>query len=191
MELAMNPVPESESAVHDFAVHLLTLLGYVPRTMMARTHGDNPFTVCGRECFAPTDVHIIGSDDIILLLIQEDKQHLRPSNPEPQLIAKAIAAFQANNSRRRRVFDQDPLAHEVMPGITLTGSSPIFYKIPVTTQLAQSIVAGTYPSIPTVVHAHLPVLARPVRRLTEGMRPLDNRANILACFDAFKRFVVE
>jgi hypothetical protein len=29
MDLAMNPVPAEESAVDDFAVHLLTLLGYV------------------------------------------------------------------------------------------------------------------------------------------------------------------
>ena len=30
MDLAMNPVPTQESAVEDFAVHLLMLLGYVP-----------------------------------------------------------------------------------------------------------------------------------------------------------------
>ena len=30
MDLAMDPVPAGESAVVDFAVHLLTLLGYVP-----------------------------------------------------------------------------------------------------------------------------------------------------------------
>jgi hypothetical protein len=76
-----------------------------------------------------------------------------------------------------------------MPGITLTGSSPIFYKIPVTTQLAESVDAGTYPAIPTIVHAHVPALARPAQRLMEGMRPLDNRAHILACFEAFKKFV--
>ena len=93
----------------------------------------------------------------------------------------------------RDIFDQDTLTHEVIPGITLTGSSPIFYKIPVTTQLAWGVETGTYPSVPTVAHAHVPKLARPVRRLTEGMSPLDNRANLLACFDfeAFKRFVVE
>jgi hypothetical protein len=36
MDLAMNPAPAEESAVDDFAVCLLTLLGYVPRTRMAR-----------------------------------------------------------------------------------------------------------------------------------------------------------
>ena len=80
------------------------------------------------------------------------------------------------------IFDQDTLTHEAIPGITLTGSSPIFYKIPVTTQVAWGVETGTYPSVPTVVHAHVPKLARPVRRLAEGMSPLDNRANLLACF---------
>jgi hypothetical protein len=37
MDMAMNRVPESESAVADFAVHLLSLLGYVPRPRIART----------------------------------------------------------------------------------------------------------------------------------------------------------
>ena len=191
MKLAMDPIPKSESAVDQFALHLLSLLCYVPRPRIACTQSVIPLTICGQECYAPTDVHIMGSDDTILLLVQEDKGHLRPSNPEAQLIATAIAAFQANNSMRRLVLGQNPLAHEVMPGITLAGSSPIFYKIPVTTQLAQSVEAGTYPAIPTVVHAHLPVLARPAQRLIEGMRPLDNRANILACFEAFNRFVAE
>lgn len=189
MDLAMNRVPESESAVDDFAVHLLSLLGYVPRARMARTHADIPLTICGQECHAATDLSIIDTNDILLLLLQEDKGYLQPSDPEAELIGKAIAAFQANNYRRRQVFGQDPLTQEVMPGITLAGSSPIFYKIPVTTQLAESVDAGTYPAIPTIVHAHVPALARPAQRLMEGMRPLDNRAHILACFEAFKKFV--
>jgi hypothetical protein len=190
MDMAMNRVPESESAVADFAVHLLSLLGYVPRARMARTHADIPFTICGQYCHVATDLSIVDAGEIILL-VQEDKQHLRPltSDPEIQLIAKAIAAFQANNLRQRQVLGQDPLTHVVMPGITLTGSSPIFYKIPVTTELSMSVVTGTYPATPTIVHAHIPALARPARRLIEGMKPLDNRANILACFEAFKRFV--
>jgi hypothetical protein len=190
MDMAMNRVPESESAVTDFAVHLLSLLGYVPRPRIARTRVDIPLTICGQDCHAATDLSIVERGEI-LLLVQEDKRHLRPltSEPEIQLIAKAIAAFQANNSRRRQLFGQDPLTHVVMPGITLTGSSPIFYKIPVTTELSWGVGTGTYPATPTIVHAHRPALARPARHLIESMKPLDNRANILACFEAFKRFV--
>jgi hypothetical protein len=188
MDLAMDPVPDEESAVVDFVVHLLTLLDYVPRTRMARTRADIPLTICGQEYHTKTNVCIVDSDDI-LLLVQEDKRHKERKDPEPQLIAGAIAAFQTNNYRRTRILSQDPIAHEVMPGMTLSGTSPIFYKIPVTTQLAQSVALGVYPAEPTIVHAHLPSVARPARRLSEGMKPLDNRASILACYEAFKRFI--
>ena len=189
MDLATHPVPEEESAVVDFAVHLLTLLDYVPRPRMVRTRADILFNICGLDRYAKTDVCIVDSDsDDILLLIQEDK-HKKPKDPEPQLIAGAIAAFQRKNYRRRQCPGQDPIVHKVMPGITLMGTTPIFYKIPVTTQLAQSVELGIYPAAPTVVHAHLPALARPTYCLDEGMEPLDNRATILACYEAFKRFV--
>jgi hypothetical protein len=188
MDLAMDPVPAAESAVDDFAVHLLTLLGYVPRTRMTRTRTDIPLLICGEQRHAKTDVCIVDSDDI-LLLVQEDKRHKESKDPEPQLMAEAIAAFQTNNARRMRVLGLEPVVAKLMPGITLKGSSPIFYKIPVTAALAQAVALGAYPETPTIVHAHLPVVPRPARRLSEGMKPLDNRASILACFQAFKQFV--
>jgi hypothetical protein len=155
---------------------------------MTRTRTDIPLLICGEERHAKTDVCIVDSDDI-LLLIQEDKRHKESKDPEPQLIAEAIAAFQTNNTRRTRILGQDSIIHKVMPGITLKGTSPIFYKIPVTTELRQSVALGLYPPTPTVVHAHLPQVARPSRRLSEGMKPLDNRASIFACYEAFKSFV--
>jgi hypothetical protein len=91
----------------------------------------------------------------------------------------AIAAFQANNLRWSQVLGQEPHTHKLMPGITLTGSLPIFYKIPVTTHLAENIEAGTYPAEPTIIYAHLPALTCPTQHLYEGMKPLDNRATIL------------
>ena len=36
----------------------------------------------------------------ILLLVQEDKTHINPSDPEAQLMAEAIGAFQENNAKR-------------------------------------------------------------------------------------------
>lgn len=188
MDLAMDPVPTEESAVDDFAVQLLTVLGYVPRSRMARTRADIPLWICGELRHAKTDVCIVDSDDI-LLLTQEDKRHKEQKDPEPQLIAEAIAAFQANNNRRTRVLGQDPIKAKVVPGIILVGSSPTFFKVPVTSELAEAVALGEYPATPTVVRAHLPVLPRPARRLSEGMKPLDNRRRILACYEAFKQFV--
>ena len=188
MVLAMDPVPTEESAVDDFAVYLLTLLGYVPRTRMTRTRVDIPLTICGEQCHAKTGVCIVDEDDI-LLLVQEDKRHEERKDPEPQLIAEAIAAFQANDTRRTRVLGQDAIDTKVMPGITMLGSSPTFYKIPVTKELVHAVALGQFPATPTVVYAHLPVVPCPTRRLSEGMKPLDNRRHILACYEAFMQFV--
>lgn len=73
-----------------------------------------------------------------------------------------------------------PLDVEVIAGITLTGTS----------ELIEAVQRGVYPATPTFVVMHLPDVPRPARRLTEGMRPLDNRRCILACFEALKRFVL-
>jgi len=188
MDLAMDPVPTEGSAVVDFVVHLLTVLGYVPRTRMTRTRADIPLRICGEQGHAKTDVYIVDSNEI-LLLVQEDKRHKESKDPEPQLVAEAIAAFQSNNWKRVHILGQEPILMKVIPGITLTGSSPTFFKVPVTKELADAVEFGVYPATQTVVYAHLPSLPRPARRLSEGMKPLDNRSQILSCYEAFKLFV--
>jgi hypothetical protein len=58
---------------------------------MTRTRADIPLTIYGKLCHAKTDVYVVDQDDI-LLLVQEDKRHEESKDPEPQLIAEAIAA---------------------------------------------------------------------------------------------------
>lgn len=69
----------------------------------------------------------------------------------------------------------------------MPGTSPAFFKIPVTAELIQAVDSelGQYPTTPTVVIMHIPDIPRPARRLREGMRSLDNWRNIF-----FKQFVV-
>lgn len=76
-----------------------------------------------------------------------------------------------------------------MAGTKMTGTSPTFFKIPATSQLIEAVQMGEFPSQETVVKMHIPDVPRPTCRLSEGMRPLDNRHNILACFEAFKQLV--
>ena len=111
--LAGRPAPGENSAVVDFAAHLLTLLGYAPRNRMVRKRANIPLSICGQNHFAKTDVCIV-DDDSFLLLIQEDKQHKKPKDPLPQLMAGAIAAFQRNNDGRN-ILNQDLIVHEVIP----------------------------------------------------------------------------
>jgi hypothetical protein len=155
---------------------------------VARTRKDLPFWVCGEERYAKTDVCIM-DDQNILLLAQEDKRHLEGTDPEPQLVAEGIAAFYNNNNTRVRSLMLEPLLSKVIPGITMQGTMPTFYKIPVTADLVRAVQLGEYPAQETTVYAHLPVVPRPARRYNEGMKPLDNRRVVMACYEAFKQFL--
>ena len=74
---------------------------------------------------AKTDVCIMDASGI-LLLVQEDKRHLDGSDPEPQLIAEAIAIFHNNNDTRVRALGLPALQSKVIPGITMKGTMPTF-----------------------------------------------------------------
>ncbi|KAJ7160967.1 hypothetical protein C8R46DRAFT_955893 [Mycena filopes] len=174
-----------ESAVDDFAVLLFQELGYVPVGRVIRTRKNIPLVICGEKRHAKTDVCIIDDDGMLLLVVQEDKRR----NPVPQLVAEAIATFYSNNLTREQTFGVPPLPSKVVPGITMKGTSPIFFKVPVSQELVTAVIGGVYPATETVVQAHVPTIPRPARRLTEGKKPQDNRLIIMSCYEAFKQFV--
>lgn len=190
MDLAMPSPPDEESAVDDFALQLFLLLGYANRRREVRTRKDLPLFVCGQRSHAKTDVCIVDISDPshVVLLVQEDKRHLSDVNPQPQLVAEAIAAFDNNNSARER-FGRPTLQSAIIPGITMTGTMPTFFKIPVTTELVQAVAGGTYPEKETVVYAHLSEIPGAPRAYEEGMRNLMNRHIILSCYEAFRPFI--
>ncbi|KAF8884118.1 hypothetical protein BD779DRAFT_1674210 [Infundibulicybe gibba] len=166
-DLAMRVVEGEESAVDDFVVELLRVLKY--------------------ETKQTPDICILDPDSGILLLAQEDKSHINLQDPEAQLIAEAIAAFQTNNKKRTDQLFLDPLEECIFPGITMFRTFPRFYKIRVTAELDQCVRHGTYPATKTTVYRHTP---RVPGRSIDGMKPLDNRKHILQCYEAFKRFVL-
>jgi hypothetical protein len=71
----------------------------------------------------------------------------------------------------------------------MVGTSPVFYKIPVTRTLSTHIRHGTYPPEETRVTYCYPIVPRPSSWYSEGMKPLDNRHDILKCYEAFKAIV--
>jgi len=93
MDLAMDLVPGEESAVDDFAMQLLRVMGYAGRALGRdlRSRKDIPLFICGEWRHTKTDVCVMDRDGY-LLLVQEDKRHLEVVDPEPQLVAEAIAA---------------------------------------------------------------------------------------------------
>ncbi|KAF8628618.1 hypothetical protein AX17_005953 [Amanita inopinata Kibby_2008] len=186
LDLAMKILEGEESAVDDFAAELLRVMGYEMDQTVIRTRKSLQLLMCGENVFAKTDVCLLDASSEILLLIQEDKTHINPSNPEAQLIAEAIATFQQNNAKRVDDLFLEPLETQVIPGITMVGTFPRFYKIKVTTDLDNSIRFGQYPAMQTVVYRHTP---RVPRRRSDGMRPLENRRLVLRCYEAFKKIV--
>ncbi|PCH33417.1 hypothetical protein WOLCODRAFT_111788 [Wolfiporia cocos MD-104 SS10] len=190
LDLAMMPSGPEESAVNDFVVALFHSLGYVHRPRAIRTRKQLRFFICGKVNDAKPDVCIIDRDtNDIILLVQEDKRFGRGADAHAQLIAEAIAAFQYSNGRRRAV-GLDELDSKVIPGVIIIGTSPSFFKIPVTRELARCVESGQFPHTPTIVTGHVPDIPHPKRRFSEGMRLLDNRRAILQCYEAFKKFVI-
>ncbi|KAF8969913.1 hypothetical protein BDZ97DRAFT_1793346 [Flammula alnicola] len=99
------------------------------------------------------------------------KRHKSADDPEPQLIAEAIAAFYENNRHRR-----------------LVGFPAMQAKVPITADLLQSIMTAQYPPQQTVVHKLIPPVPNVAQFLANGMRFSENRRIILQCFEAFKQF---
>ena len=108
-------------------------------------------------------------------------------DPEPQLVAQAIAAFHRNN----RLFSQicqPQLDSQTFPAIIMSCTTPTFYLITVTKELSEVVAAGMYPQETTIVRKFLPPL-----ELTdctgEAMLSLQNRKVIFGYLEAFKRSV--
>ena len=186
LDLAMTLYEGEESAVDDFAAELLRALGYETDDTVVRTRKTLRLFLCGEKVYAKTDVCVLDTGTGVLLVVQEDKSHLNPTaDPEPQLIAEAIAAFQENNVKRERAA-LEPLSEALIPGITMMGTFPRFYKIKVTDELNYAIRHGQYPETMTRVYRHTP---RVPRRSLDGMKPLDNRKHVVRCYEAFKQVV--
>lgn len=110
-------------------------------------------------------------------------------DPGPQLIAEAIAAFYENN-KALRPAGLPTLQSKTFAGITMVGTAPTFYKIPVTEELLTALATSQYPAQPTIVQKFFPPVPILARLSNHGMRPLVNRRIIFQCFEALKQFVV-
>jgi hypothetical protein len=184
LDLATNDHCGQESAVYDFVKEFLRVLGFEKRGSLLRSRFSIPLTICGDTArVAQTNVCLVHGTSTILLIIQEDKTVISNKNPEAQVVAEAIAVFQYNNDARVRL-DMDPLETMTIPAITMIGTRPMFYKIPVTQQLSDAVISGQYPANQTVVTRC--TFSPPSRRLSEGMEIPDTRREILKYYTAFK-----
>jgi len=185
LDLASRAKEGQESMVDDFAREILSYMDYDTIGRIIGTRHSLGFVICGENRKAQTDVCIMRRKEELLLLLQEDKRLENPADPEPQVIAEAIAAFQENNKIRRNnnIAELDEM---IIPCITMVGTFPRFYLVPVTMELSTCVMTAQYPSNITTVLCHTP---RVPRRVSDGMKPIENRKKILQCFEAFKKFV--
>ncbi|KAJ8522195.1 hypothetical protein ONZ45_g1219 [Pleurotus djamor] len=189
--LDLTIIPEKEEpAVLDFTVTLFKYLGYVRRQRVARTRVKLPLLICGENKHAQADALLLNTspENDILLLVQACKRldRLDPVCAKAQLVAQAVPAFNENNAQREAA-GYPPI--EGKGGIVMVGTSPIFFKIPATQNLAAHIRNGTYPPEETHVIYCYPSVPRPSRLRYGGMKPLDNRREILRCYEAFRAVV--
>ncbi|KAF8346555.1 hypothetical protein F5887DRAFT_1061156 [Amanita rubescens] len=103
------------------------------------------------------------SSSTVLLVVQGDKPTL--DSPEPQIIAE--------------------LNSMTIPCITMTGTRPILYMVPVTRHLSEAVVLSQYPLSPTMVKKC--VVASNSRRPGEGMETPDFRQVSLQHYTAFRK----
>jgi hypothetical protein len=189
LELAMVPRFGHQTAVANFATELLKALGYDAHWGIAFIGRNLPLFICGSTSVAETDVCIMDDGEVFLLL-QEDKRRTvaNSKDPEPQIIAAAIAAYSANNITRETMLYLPRKESIMFPAITLDRTNPTFYKITVSSGLSEAVQAGLYPEIQTVVHRYIPTLPN---RTAEGqaMQSLANRREILECLEGFKAFL--
>ncbi|KZV71473.1 hypothetical protein PENSPDRAFT_630163 [Peniophora sp. CONT] len=195
LDHSLKPTPRETSRVVDFARVLLPILGYDGLSTVVCMRATIPFEVCGecRSTLVDVCLEDVARGDIPLrdipLVIQEDKRHMDDwLDARAQLVAGAIGAF-ARNNKLRREAGLPVVNSAIKLGIVLLGTTPTFFKIPVTADLVRHVQLGTYPQEKTIVSAHIPSVPSPLQLPSEGMKSLDNRYALLSCYQAFKTFL--
>ncbi|ORX50920.1 hypothetical protein DM01DRAFT_1337522 [Hesseltinella vesiculosa] len=177
-----------ENTVNNLVEELLRMLKFRGQRRIILTCQRLPLTMCGTSTTAETDVCVQNNDNI-LLLVQEDKAYRNSNDPEPQLVAEAIAAFQHNNRTRQRHLRKEPLLTYTFPCVAMVGSHARFYKIPVTQSLNEGVINGYKPLLETKVQCFDPLENNPMSGL--GMAQLDSRKKIMQSFKLMKSIMLE
>ena len=159
------------------------MLGFEERNKVLISRYAITLHIGGELRTAQTDICLVHHASTILLVVQEDRSDLSAKDTEPQVIAGAVAAFQMNNRNRARV-GLEKMNSMSIPAITIFGTRPIFYVVPVTQELSTAVERGEYPEQLTEVRKCVVVGEK--RRLSEGMEKLDFRLEALKHYALFR-----
>jgi len=159
------------------------MLNFEERDCVLRSRYAIPLHICGELTqTAQTDICLVHHASTILLIVQEDKTRLSAKDPEPQVIVEAIAAFQMNN-RNRNQLGMERKDSMSIPCITMVGTRPIFYIVPVTQELSTAVERGQFPEHLTEVRK---CVVGKRGRLSEGMEQPDFRLEALKHYILFR-----
>lgn len=182
LDLATNA--GQETVTDDFARELLHIVGFEERGYVLRTHHIIPLSICGDiDKVAQTDVCLLDRRSTIFLILQENRTVFNTSDPEPPVIAEAIAAYQQNNLKRARM-GLSTLDTMTVPCITMIGTRPTFYLVPVTQELSDAVITGRWPEVETKVLKCVTFVSH--GQLSEGMETPEYRRVAFKHMIAFK-----
>jgi hypothetical protein len=157
------------------------MLGFEQRGCILRSRYSIPLKICGVEPSqtVQADICLLHNASTIFLLVQEDKSEL---SAESKVISQAIASFQENNRNRIRLGKRRKNSMSI-PCITMVGTRPIFYVVPVTQQLCTSVEQGQHPEEATEVRK---CVVGAETQWSDGMERLDFRLEALKHYVLFR-----
>ena len=184
--LSLASKPTQDSVIDNFAAETLKLLGFNGHNTFVMMGFTVPFVICGdNDAVAEIDVCLLHRTSLILLVLINNKTVLNEPDPEAQVVAQAIATFQFNN-RKRGEYGLPPLETMTIPCITMAGTRPTFYLVPVTRGLINAIHLGEYPRLTQTQVVKCVTLGANARNTVEGMENTHYRELVFRRLLAFK-----
>ncbi|KAG2139282.1 hypothetical protein DEU56DRAFT_972423 [Suillus clintonianus] len=152
LHFAMDPrQAEYEPVIVSLASEVLDRFGFQKRQTCLFREYTIPLLICDdTNQVACISVCLVSDPSNSLLVLLAAKTLMGPSNVEACMVAGAIATYQFNNNRRREM-GLHPLDAMTMPCITMVGTRPAFYLVPVTKALSEAVISGQFPSDRTEV----------------------------------------
>lgn len=192
MDQIMRTTIHEEKYMDNMATDLLLILGYETGDTNIRTR-EKLWLSMSRELVAiRTDICVLDINSSVLLIIQNGTlARETPSDPEAQLVAASIAAFQLNNHKRQQESLEEILAVDTVPGIVLNGAIPTFYKTRVSRGLDMIVQMGELPDQKSIVQKYCPEKSIYSETRISHDFTEQQRKNILLAYKAFKQFVLQ
>ncbi|CAO3686677.1 unnamed protein product [Umbelopsis ramanniana] len=91
-------VAHQKTAVDNFVLELLRIMKFTSSRRNAMVNNRLSLNMCHATTIAAIHVCILNDEDV-LLLVEENKAYRSALNPDPKLIAEAIAEFQSYSQK--------------------------------------------------------------------------------------------